>query len=512
MAKKLHQPEMNKVTVTRGRRTRKLVIERGKWRIEKGDTVTIDGDVWEVIKVQPVRFLMSIEFRRSKAPAKPKPPSGKGSRTALEIRWIQAAHVCTKCGAHRLDHPLGAEDTPEEYIAAMVEVFREVRRVLTADGTLWVVIGDSYNAAGRQGHGTREGYKQNTNRASIAKRNTGRPTAKNLKPKDLMGIPWRLALALQADGWYLRRDNIWNKPNPMPESVEDRCTTAHEYVFHLSKSETYWYDADAIKEPAVTSPRPSARRGEFQGKTEAMSAHGRNAFRAVVEWRNKRSVWTVATTPYEEDHFAVYPPALIEPCILAATRPAGRRCDCQEIISTPTGSGPREDPSQKTGRAGMNRPRHETEGTRPITRGEQRQYAEQMRQSPYRADMQAAAGPAFQHHIRTDRSGARPLPPALLAEWLSKGWLRPADPCQCPDQPADIVLDPFCGSGTTGVVALRHDRRFVGIDLYPEYCEMARRRIEEDAPLFNVATTSTPEQATLEIYAQAQDQPGAATA
>jgi DNA modification methylase len=167
-----------------------------------------------------------------------------------------------------------------------------------------------------------------------------------LKTKDLVGIPWRVALALQADGWYLRQDIIWNKPNPMPESVTDRCTKAHEYVFLLSKSERYHYDIDAIKEPssgwhgsdfhdgknAVNHPnvgknRPSKKKGTFNGKTEAMAATGQNAFRAVTETRNKRSVWTVGTAAFKDAHFATFPPALITPMILAGCPVGGTVLD-----------------------------------------------------------------------------------------------------------------------------------------------------------------------------------------
>ena len=146
---------------------------------------------------------------------------------------------------------IGLEPTPAEYVEQMVAVFREVRRVLRDDGTLWLNIGDSYNAAGQQGHGTRQGYKQQSNRASAIGADSCRPSVDGLKPKDLIGIPWRVAFALQADGWYLRQDIIWHKPNPMPESVRDRCTKAHEYVFLLSKSERYYWDAEAMKEEAV---------------------------------------------------------------------------------------------------------------------------------------------------------------------------------------------------------------------------------------------------------------------
>ena len=214
---------------------------------------------------------------------------------------------------------IGLEPTPEAYVAQMVAVFREVKRVLRDDGTLWLNLGDSYNAAGREGHGTRIGYKQGTNRASDTGADNCRPSVADLKPKDLIGIPWRVAFALQDDGWWLRQDIIWHKPNPMPESVTDRCTKAHEYVFLLSKSERYYFDAEAMKEPSVTNDprRPYTSKGakDLDGRSEWKSGQARD--KGDFSLRNKRSVWTVATKPYKGAHFATFPPALIEPCILA---------------------------------------------------------------------------------------------------------------------------------------------------------------------------------------------------
>jgi DNA modification methylase len=217
---------------------------------------------------------------------------------------------------------LGLEETPEQYVAAMVEVFRAVRDVLTDDGTLWINIGDSY--AGGGGGNYSKGTRNNSGQNITNVRNRGDWLDKaDLKQKDLIGIPWMLAFALRADGWYLRQEIIWHKPNPMPESVRDRCTKAHEQIFLLSKSPRYFYDHEAVKEPAAyaDSGRPSKVRGEFAGKTEGLSDEGRNSFRAITETRNKRSVWTVALRPYAGAHFAVYPPELIEPCILAGSAP-----------------------------------------------------------------------------------------------------------------------------------------------------------------------------------------------
>lgn len=269
------------------------------------------------------------------------------------------------------DSQIGLEATPEDYVAQMVVVFREVRRVLRDDGTLWLNLGDSYSGSGKGGNPD-EG-KQATNAGSqtigvlYGTGKTAREAAvtnvtrnvPGLAAKQLIGIPWRVAFALQADGWYLRQDIIWAKPNPMPESVLDRCTKAHEYIFLLSKSERYYFNADAISEPAIYGDprrpygsqgawdmdgrpteqrhggelrkswngsefgktathqlgRASVKRGGFGGKNTEIP--GKEAFRAIQDTRNKRSVWTVASAPYPGAHFATFPPELIKPCILA---------------------------------------------------------------------------------------------------------------------------------------------------------------------------------------------------
>lgn len=236
---------------------------------------------------------------------------------------------------------IGLEPSPEQFIAKLVAVFSEVRRILKPDGTIWVNIGDSYaqgkigrddtDAAGSErlsafGH---PGYaNKDINITAPVKQ---RKLAAGLKPKDLIGIPWMLAFALRADGWYLRQDIIWHKPNPMPESVTDRCTKSHEYIFLLSKSRDYYYDIEAMREPAAYGNngsqfhtgktadhqlgRASKKRGEFTGKTNAIP--GREAFRAVTETRNRRSVWSIATQPYTEAHFATFPEELPRLCISA---------------------------------------------------------------------------------------------------------------------------------------------------------------------------------------------------
>jgi len=258
---------------------------------------------------------------------------------------------------------IGLEGMPEAYVEKIVAVFREVRRVLRDDGTLWLVIGDSY-ASGEIGrHDSVQGrvidgkpVTSKTKRRQQIKLNTG------LKPKDLVGIPWRVAFALQADGWYLRSDIIWAKPNPLPESVMDRPTKSHEYVFLLSKSQKYYYDREAIVEPSTGQNGAAV---DFKRTTKDHLIPGQSAIQHRVErestddngTRNRRTVWTIPTSPYSGAHFATFPPALVEPCILAGS---------------------------------------------------------------------------------------------------AKG---------------DIVLDPFCGTGTVGMVAHRHGRRFVGLDLNAQYLE-----------------------------------------
>lgn len=223
---------------------------------------------------------------------------------------------------------IGLEKTPEEYVSKMVEAFREVKRVLKDDGTLWLNIGDSYSGSGkgRLANGKHcEGGKQATSIGT--EEGNLRKTQISLPPKNLIGIPWMVAFALRADGWYLRQDIIWSKPNPMPESVTDRCTKSHEYIFLLSKSTNYYYDAGAIKEESVCAleQRESKKQGEFDGMRHKFKdiKHLSESFRAVTEKRNKRDVWTVASQPFHYSHFATFPPKLIEPCILAGCPEGG---------------------------------------------------------------------------------------------------------------------------------------------------------------------------------------------
>jgi len=315
---------------------------------------------------------------------------------------------------------MGLEATPDEFVSGMVAVFSEVRRVLRDDGTLWLNMGDSYSSGGRSavqtirgatsrdiGNDAASGMHAHLNGTAMRP-----PAVDGIKQKDLFGIPWMLAFALRADGWYLRQDIIWSKPNPMPESVRDRCTKAHEYVFLMSKSQKYFYDIDAVAEPMaaasvsrlmqdVESQKGSERvPGKTNGTMKAVAKGNRKTFRGGGVYtqgqsfdndampsndsvgnepnesgtRNKRSVWEIATQPFSEAHFATFPPALVEPCIKAG----------------------------------------------------------------------------------------------------------------CPTD--GVVLDPFGGAGTTGLVADRLQRNAILIELNPEYAGIAERRLIGDSPLFAEVT------------------------
>ena len=282
------------------------------------------------------------------------------------------------------DGQIGLESTPEAYVERMVEVFREVRRVLRDDGTLWLNLGDSYAGYWGDSKAREEGRHSSadTNGWTNGFNMNARPSfdqfrSSGIKPKDLVGIPWRVALALQADGWWLRQDIIWHKPNPMPESVTDRCTKAHEYVFLITKSARYFYDSEAIKEPCSEDMQFRASRGYTRGgngkvdasRQDAETLRGDHAKAINAEdGRNRRSVWTITTKSYRGAHFATFPEALVEPMILAGSPEDG------------------------------------------------------------------------------------------------------------------LVLDPFTGSGTTGAVALRLGRNFVGCELNPEYVRLAESRLRGEAP------------------------------
>jgi len=371
------------------------------------------------------------------------------------------------------DGQIGLEQTPEQYIAAMVEVFRCVWDVLADDGVLWLNIGDSYAGAG---------YSNNKNTGGAARVDGGKQrhlSGTGRKNKDLIGIPWMLAFALRADGWYLRQEIIWHKPNPMPESVRDRCTKAHEQIFLLAKQPRYYFDNEAIKTP-VKQDRGTRDRQDGKYHNEGTGLQPHSGLEKSYEMANKRSVWSVNTRPYKGAHFATFPPELIEPCILAGSMPVGA-FDVDDLIYSPAGSGDRdEDLSKIVGRAGFSRERRMHEATRPMSRGEQAAYAAQLKISPYRAEMESQAGgrSTFAHYLRTDRNGARAIPPALLDNWIRRGWLNPVEIAPRLAEPhRSIILDPFMGSGTTAGVALKHGRQYLGCELNPDYGSLQAERI-----------------------------------
>lgn len=332
---------------------------------------------------------------------------------------------------YNVEGQIGLEISPEVYVRRLVEVFREVRRCLKPDGTLWLNLGDSY--ANDRKSGGKSGNKNYTSDLGGYPR---RKVATGLKAKDLIGIPWRVAFALQADGWWLRSDIIWAKANPMPESVTDRPTKAHEYVFLLAKSAKYYYDHEAVKEPQVTSlgDKSAHRFGKIGGKVD--TTPGKVRKESGEKWdndgagRNRRSVWEVTTKPYPEAHFATYPEELIEPCIKAGSSERGVCPACGK---------PWVRIVEKTNivQASANGSRFD-KGKTGITQGDKVQKGERYMSVP-------------------------------------AGW-HPSCSCNLEPIPA-VVLDPFMGSGTTGAVALRLKRNFVGVELNPEYIKLANKRI-----------------------------------
>jgi DNA modification methylase len=336
---------------------------------------------------------------------------------------------------------LGLEPTPQAFVGHMVLVFHEVWRVLRDDGTLWLNLGDSYAGGGEVGrHDARDkkGVCAYSKFFGTDRQYTNRDHG--LKPKDLCGIPWRVAMALQAEGWYLRSDIIWHKPNPMPESVTDRPTKAHEYIFLLTKSETYFFDAEAIKEEAAESSSDRAKYG-WNGKM-IFDESGKESFRSQPDpteqmgprWcparRNKRSVWTVTTCSYPESHFATFPPKLIEPCILAGTSARGCCADC---------GAPWERVIEKRGGTWEDR---------------------KANGSPMRYGTENVGV------LKTTRLGG--------SQSETTGW-QPTCKCSCETSPC-TVLDPFGGSGTTAMVAMEHGRKAIACEMNVEYVNLIRRR------------------------------------
>lgn len=374
-----------------------------------------------------------------------------------EIREFYRSE-CGKCGAMRVDEQVGLEETPEAYTERIVEVFREVRRVLRDDGTLWLNLGDSYagSGKGRRADGShQEGGKQGTSRGTIEGSLAKTPSGDGLKPKDLVGIPWRVAFALQDDGWYLRSDIIWAKPNPMPESVTDRPTKSHEYLFLLTKSPRYYYDADAVREAATETTFERLGRN---GVGASVDPSRRDAEPDMAKaphpaGRNRRSVWTVASTPFAGAHFAVFPTALIEPCVLAGSSEGGQCAECGTPLE------------------------------RVVERGEPLIDQQVACGGDANGEYHGEAVKDYAPSMAQDASATKARILAGMVERRTVGWESPCD-CDAGAVP-QTVLDPFCGSGTTGVVSLRRGRDFVGLELNPEYAAMARSRIGDDAPLLN---------------------------
>jgi len=360
------------------------------------------------------------------------------------------------------DGQIGLEATPDAYVARIVEVFREVRRVLRDDGTCWLNLGDSYaDARGGSSMPAETLAGGVSGRGDIvAKR--GResgytphrdPAAHGLKHKDLVGIPWRVAFALQADGWWLRQDIIWHKPNPMPESVRDRCTKAHEYVFLLTKSERYWYDADAVSEAVVCVRGPGNKR-PLKGVEEDVEKHRTRAglHKAAERWReegppesrNRRSVWTVTTKPYSGAHFAVMPPDLVEPCIKAG---------CPDQCCQVCGAGyVRVTERDKRFESGSGRSGNAIEGKQDLA-------ASQKNSTP-----DIRMGPVVSVQTIGWKQSCKCVP-----RWLNDGFFNASG----------IVLDPFAGSGTTLAVAAELGRNAIGCELNPEYIALAEQRIKD---------------------------------
>jgi len=376
------------------------------------------------------------------------------SNTYHEAYTEQYRDICGKCGARRVDRQIGLEATPEEFVAKLVAVFREVKRVLRDDGTCWVNLGDSY-ASGEVGRHDQKAGQWMTNSASVKgngeKRQYHRPTG--LKPKDLVGIPWRVAFALQADGWYLRSDIVWSKPNAMPERATDRPTKAHEYVFLLSKNERYFWDAEAVREAHV-EPWRSTGRLESRG-TKDIDAKVNNGFGLAgikpreynPAGRNIRSVWTIPTEAYPGAHYATFPRKLVMPCIKAGT---SQRGVCP-ICSAPW---------------------------------------ERVTETSYTDAHRGMVG--NQHKTLTDEHvmhNGREHDKRLNKNVSTLGW-RPTCSHDAEPVPA-TVLDPFNGSGTTGVVALALKRNYIGCDLSADYLKQAERRISR--PHARVERASKPE-------------------
>lgn len=409
----------------------------GDWRL-----FSFWGDgVWCLPRKHPERHLIRLRIR--------------ASRRGIVWNCDRTAHVCA----------YGLEPTPELFINHTVSIFREVRRVLRDDGTLWLNLGDSYvgNSPGARDSERWPKQSRNDHQAGVVKEAPG------LKPKDLCGIPWRVALALQADGWYLRSDIIWHKPNPMPESCADRSTKSHEYIFLMSKRARYYYDADAVREDTVrpghmNNAVPSNEAYAVSRIIETGSHRNKRTVWECEEWQlventehdgHKPDVWRVATKGYSGAHFATFPPRLIEPCILAGAN--DRAC-------------------AECGKAWRRVVESERASTRP---GENTKV-----KVPGGWDIEPGAHGTMH---RTDRTEAtyrdRPEvgnrdPQRHVSVRTQKGH-EPDCKCGTKETKPSIVLDPFLGSGTTAEVARKHGCRCIGIELNAKYIDLAAKRLAQ---------------------------------
>jgi len=330
------------------------------------------------------------------------------------------------------DKQLGLEDSPEEFVQNLVTLFSEIKRVLRDDGTVWLNLGDSYAGNNsRASNNGRAGY--GTEREGVFNK-----TGQGLKNKDLVGIPWRVAFALQQDGWYLRQDIIWHKPNPMPESVTDRCTKAHEYIFLLTKSSNYYYDNEAIKEKAVgerwggNNPINTEKSKDLDNQFSGLTRDRK----MLYENRNKRSVWTVTTKPFKGAHFATFPMELIKPCVLAGC-PEKACAECGEPY--------------------INKPIYEYNDNISKTSVTHGKYSNQ------------------ETELKNDAIDSK----KVVGHKLEKQ-------CDCDTNKTKrgVVLDPFGGSATTGILAEGNNRDSIMLELNPDYINIAKQRIQNEFGMF----------------------------
>lgn len=356
--------------------------------------------------------------------------------------------ACGKCGARRVDRQIGMEESPKLYVQTMVRLFREIRRILKPQGTAWLNLGDSYNGSG----GVGGAGKQHTNRGSVGRRDR-RAGWGGLKQKDLVGIPWRVALALQDDGWWLRSEIIWHKPNGMPESVCDRPTRNHEQVFLLAKSSDYFYDKEAIAEPvknANTTGANSTLRVDKVPKDRKPNGNESVDEMTMDAMRNKRSVWSIPTAAYSEAHFATFPPKLAETCILAGTSERGvcPSCGAPWVRLIEETKLRRERPNDFTKRTGE-------DGTGNVCANSVAGVAIRTVGWEPSCDCQVQEGTGSANAYGEE-------------EWR---WV-------APEPVPATVFDPFGGSGTTAAVARALGRHAVLCELNPEYVDLVPGRVE----------------------------------